>query len=786
MKKLILILAGLVLSCAFFGSCNKPEPEPAVTLKAPVIAAMANGNEVTVSWTAVINATAYKVEYKKATAAEYIVAGTATYSPYRISNLEFGNVYAFRVKATNGEVESDWSNVVTVDVYNYLPAPVIRTTAGITYVNVAWDSVEGAASYQLEHKETLGSDWKVDYTGDGADIENVYRVDGLESGVSYDFRVGAIAEGYSMSYSEISTVATTDTPGTMISNAAQLVAWLSRSTPATDEVVALTNDIDMDGVSITSASGFAGIFEGQGFSIKNLASSVPLFAENSGHIRNLTIDASCAFAPEVSVFGALVALDKGGKYTSVKNEADITITATSDITENLAIGGLVGASCSDIPDLGSIFNLCSNSGAITIAADAYSHKALAMGGILGYARLAEFKECTNNGPLTLRALYGDPFSQWSYSAGVTTYIDGNMSIGGILGRGWDITDDYDIVMENCENLQGGTITLLHSAIEKLGSSSVEDEGCMNVAGVMGQGNGSMKKCLNHAEINAVGVSSDGKFKEMRNYILRVGGILGTGYRGTALESCSNRGPINVQYSGSWEKQTRDLAAVGGICGRSGYNKSSAKAYFCTNHGPITVTGKGTLNIGGIFGAQGYQRGNKVYATAKMDVLVRKAYVGGLQGFADGASAQQHIKSSWCEADITARSVETSRYNLATGGLVGFYGFGQSGSSPTLVWVDGEGPCHYKGNISTPGQFKTGMAVGWVNINDKIHVYGSAENPIELSGTLEREELEKTTITADNVFSGTYSGGDASPEMFGNLALGIVKGTVQVTIHATCK
>ena len=786
MKKLILILAGLVLSCAFFGSCNKPEPEPAVTLKAPVIAAMANGNEVTVSWTAVINATAYKVEYKKATAAEYIVAGTATYSPYRISNLEFGNVYAFRVKATNGEVESDWSNVVTVDVYNYLPAPVIRTTAGITYVNVAWDSVEGAASYQLEHKETLGSDWKVDYTGDGADIENAYRVDGLESGVSYDFRVGAIAEGYSMSYSEISTVATTDTPGTMISNAAQLVAWLSRSTPATDEVVALTNDIDMDGVSITSASGFAGIFEGQGFSIKNLASSVPLFAENSGHIRNLTIDASCAFAPEVSVFGALVALDKGGKYTSVKNEADITITATSDITENLAIGGLVGASCSDIPDLGSIFNLCSNSGAITIAADAYSHKALAMGGILGYARLAEFKECTNNGPLTLRALYGDPFSQWSYSAGATTYIDGNMSIGGILGRGWDITDDYDIVMENCENLQGGTITLLHSAIEKLGSSSVEDEGCMNVAGVMGQGNGSMKKCLNHAEINAVGVSSDGKFKEMRNYILRVGGILGTGYRGTVLESCSNRGPINVQYSGSWEKQSRDLAAVGGICGRAGYNKSSAKAYFCTNHGPITVTGKGTLNIGGIIGAQGYQRGNKVYATAKMDVLVRKAYVGGLQGFADGASAQQHIKSSWCEADITARSIETSRYNLCTGGLVGFYAFGQSSSNPTLVWVDGEGPCHYKGNISTPGQLKTGMAVGWVYINDKIHVYGSAENPIELSGTLEREALEKTTITADNVFSGTYSGGDASPEMFGNLALGIVKGTVQVTIHATCK
>ena len=786
MKKSLFVLTGLVLLGAFVQSCVKPEPKPEVKLQAPYIAALANGNEVSVSWTAVINATGYKVEYKKTADAQFSAAGTATYSPYKISGLEFGNSYDFRVKATNGELESDWSNVVTVGVYNYLPAPVVRTTAGITFVEVSWDAVEGAATYQVEHKVTVGGDWSVDYTGDGAAVENTVRIEGLDSGVSYDIRVGAIAEGYSMSYSEVATVATTDAPGAVISTGAQLATWLAGSTAATDDVVALANDIDMSGISITSASGFAGIFEGQGFSIKNLASSVPLFAENSGHIRNLKLDASCAFTPQTGVFGALVALDKGGKYTSVESAASITWTATADITENLAIGGLVGASCSDIPDLGSVFNLCVNKGPITIAADAYSHKAVALGGILGYARLAEFKECTNNGPLTLRALYGDPFSQWTYSTGVTTYIDGNMSIGGILGRGWDISDDYDIVMENCENLDGGIITLQHSAIEKLGSSSIEDEGCMNVAGVMGQGNGSMKKCVNRAEINAVAVSSDGKLKEMRNYILRVGGVLGTGYRGTVLESCSNRGPIHVEYSGSWEKQPRDLAAVGGICGRAGYNKSSAKAYFCTNHGPITVTGKGTLNIGGIIGAQGYQRGNKVYATAKMDVLVRKAYVGGLQGYADGASAQQHIKSSWCEADITARSVETSRYNLATGGLVGFYAFGQSSSNPTLVWVDGEGPCHYKGNISTPGQFKTGMAVGWVNINDKIHVYGSAENPIELSGTLEREEVEKTTITADNVFSGTYSGGDASPDLFGNLALGTVKGTVQVTIHATCK
>lgn len=54
----------------------------------------------TVSWSPVTNATGYKVEYKKATDAEFVVAGSPTHSPFSVTEFDFGNVYEFRAKAT--------------------------------------------------------------------------------------------------------------------------------------------------------------------------------------------------------------------------------------------------------------------------------------------------------------------------------------------------------------------------------------------------------------------------------------------------------------------------------------------------------------------------------------------------------------------------------------------------------------------------------------------------------------------------------------------------------------
>lgn len=780
MKRLSSILLGACLMISFFSGCKKDEPESeTVDLKAPVIAALAEGNAVIVSWQTVTSATGYKVEYKKADAAEFAVAGSASYSPYRVTGLEYGNTYEFRVKATCGEAESPYSNVVSVGVFNLLPKTTVSLRAGITFIDVEWEPVEGATSYQVQHKITASSDYTDDFTVAAADIAELHRIANLQSGVSYDVRVGAIAEGYSMSYSDPATIATTEAPATLISDGAQLVSWLGSINSGYTDVAALAGDIDMQGLTITPASGFAGTLEGQGFAIKNLVSSVPLFAENSGVIKNLILDESCVFTPSTPEFGALVAVDNGGSYISVSTAASVTYTATANIEENLVIGGLVGVSNSEAV---SSFNTCSNSGTITLDATNYSHWSVAMGGIIGYTRQSKFEACTNSGKISLFAQYGDPFHNWSYVEGFTTDPDGNICVGGIVGKAWDIRDtDYESTFSKCENLQGGEITVKHSAINALANSDA-DYGCINVAGICGQGNGTMESCHNRAPITVSAVSSNNSHPERQNCLVHVGGLVGKTYIGLAITSCSNRAPINVTYDGSWEKKARYMSAVGGICGGHAYGSSTGKMYYCANHGPITVTGNGSLTVGGIVGAQGYQRGNKVYNTATIDVYVRKAYVGGLLGFADGGVSQQFIKSSWCEADITARTIETSRYNLATGGLVGFYQIGQCDGS--LIGVDGEGPCRYSGNISTPGQFKTGMAIGWLNIDGKTQVYGSEAYPIQLSGTLEREELEKTTITPENVFSGEHYNGD-NYAATGNLAIGVIKGTVDVTIYVQC-
>lgn len=68
--------------------------------KKDVIAATMEGKTVSVSWSPVTNATGYKVEYKKATDAEFVVAGSPTHSPFSVTEFDFGNVYEFRAKAT--------------------------------------------------------------------------------------------------------------------------------------------------------------------------------------------------------------------------------------------------------------------------------------------------------------------------------------------------------------------------------------------------------------------------------------------------------------------------------------------------------------------------------------------------------------------------------------------------------------------------------------------------------------------------------------------------------------
>ena len=198
MKKLnsiLHIVAGMTLLLPLLWGCKAVRPElPEINLTAPVVTVEFDGENVILKWAPVTNAISYKVEYREEQETEFHVAGVPNYSPFNVTGLDFGKKYFFRVKAVNGEEESEWSELVSVDVLRYLPKPIARANAGISFIDVAWDAIEGATSYSVEHKISVASEWSVDYTGDATS----FKIEDVESGVSYDVRVGAIAEGYSM------------------------------------------------------------------------------------------------------------------------------------------------------------------------------------------------------------------------------------------------------------------------------------------------------------------------------------------------------------------------------------------------------------------------------------------------------------------------------------------------------------------------------------------------------------------------------------------------------------
>jgi len=519
----------------------------------------------------------------------------------------------------------------------------------------------------------------------------------------------------------------------------------------------ITADLDMTGYTIASASGFGGTLNGNDHVISNISSSVPLFAQINGSVSNLTLDGAFTPAQTVTEFGALAALDNGGTYTNVHNAASITITATENITNNIALGGLIGASNNAS---GSTFDHCTNSGAITIDATAYTHWAVAMAGIVGWTRKSTFEYCTNSGPVSLYAKYAESWChQWSYISAETSDTDGNVSVAGICGRALDHEQSPDIKSSynHCDNLAGGAITLRHTHMDAL--QKIDKTGCLNVAGICGQSNGSMESCVNYAPITAIAICPENNdYWERRNCLLKVGGIAGLTWEGIAINSCSNRGAINVNYDGSWYKTARNMSAVGGIIGKQGYGLSNAKVTFSTNRGPITVTGNSHIAVGGITGSSGSMRGNRVYNTAPINVRCKEGYVGGLLGFADGNSQYQFIRTSYCEADITAEDTwDTNRYKVCVGGLIGYFATGATGSYPSLVPYSSDSQrCHYTGNVVSTGQMKVGMVIGWI-ANNSAKVFGTSDTPVQVTGTLYRwgtdsstAMSEPLTINAENV------------------------------------
>ena len=148
---------------------------------------------------------------------------------------------------------------------------------------------------------------------------------------------------------------------------ADFAEWLAGLTSESLDEARLAADIDMTGITLVPAEGFAGVFDGGGHSIKNLTSAKPLFLVNKGTLNNIVIDSSCSFEPDSLVFGALVARNEGIVKDCI-NKASVTRNIAPTSSKSNLIAGLIGmsvrASLSGVEE--AIVSGCKNYGSVSL------------------------------------------------------------------------------------------------------------------------------------------------------------------------------------------------------------------------------------------------------------------------------------------------------------------------------------------------------------------------------------------------------------------------------------
>ena len=637
-----------------------------------------------------------------------------------------------------------------------------------------------------------------------------------------------------------------------IHNAAELQEFLATAdTYAESDKVELANDIDLTGVTLTSAASWAGTFDGCGFSLKNWTSAgVALFASNQGTVKDFSIDRSCklSFPAEVNGAVALVVVDNKGTVSGITNNADITSTVnfkggrvavivglcdakglghgitvencvnngnitfnteantggtqyvgtivgsmgnsaenilkdctnngklsiicSGTNTKNFYIGGVAGGTTNGSNNIslkntgdvtlkcagheaalclagissyttGAVTD-CENTGAITFESGA-ALKATFVSGIAGYFASNTMSGCVNRGAVKVKAGYiagrnniGDITAEsGKEKSWVGTYaIAAGLTIGGLVsatGLNPVFTDsnNYGKVSLTLDNpTNGGGTYGIHTAARP------------SMGGLVGDCAGPMTNCNNYGDVDVHigdGTAFTGK---NAGYTLYVGGIVGSSYNFSGastsggsdknaknkftLENCSNSGNVSV-YT---DNEHTTNHAIGGIAGWPQSEDATAVyvAKNCSNSGNITFEGRAKARVAGIHGGTGRMDG--CTNTGKITLVSGQA--GSVIGSVAGFHSQAHTFSN-CVAKGT---VEAKVPVTAVGGLAGNLGnvafTGMDGCSVNCALVGGP-----EGN--------TGFIVGRFNGTDKAITLGSADDPIEVQGT-----VDGTAVNAENI------------------------------------
>ncbi len=413
----------------------------------------------------------------------------------------------------------------------------------------------------------------------------------------------------------------TDTElGVEISSAEQLVAFAKaynnkEYADVSPLLVTLTDDIvfddqtnaDFEAIGCVLEGGetnyFNGSFNGNGKTIKNWVTGSPLFdyVGGAGIVTDLTIDASCTFAFDLSDgaenYTSFVGYHKG-ILKNCHNNADIAID-NAEITAGINVGGLVGR-CTE----GTIED-CTMNGKMSFGTGFKISDDINVGGIAAYNSnsIGVIKNSTLNGSIDWQGSVTD--SKRLCLGGIAGRIAGRVEYCTVAADGENIV--INILGETTSAYRtniGGIVGLVNegAAVDNctnngyISSKMQRNDDAARweyIGGVVGVNNGTVSNSENTANI---ATRSAVKY-------MSVGGVVGFGeLESGIIDGCKNSGTLSAGTSGVSPYGGR-YVRMGGICGQSNQtvsnisNSGAVEVSRVENSGSLT-----TLAVGGCIGS----------------------------------------------------------------------------------------------------------------------------------------------------------------------------------------
>ena len=439
-----------------------------------------------------------------------------------------------------------------------------------------------------------------------------------------------------------------------ITDAAQLQAFLDAASAGDytnfkneNGEVLLGSDIDMTGVTLKSATQFDGIFNGQGYALKNWKSDgVALFAANSGTVKNILIDDTCelTFPTDRGTFGFVVSSNTGIVSGCACNGTINPLTVESGLAEKYYMGAIVGIT--DCTNGGLVVN-CINNSDIDMSFGTLNETQY-VGGVVGSTKngqsgVACMANCINNGNIKI----------------IITTKAKNVYFGGVSG-----TCNTGGVIDNCTN--NGNLYYEYTP----GGTGAYP----NIGGVTGYTAATINDSRNYGDVT---------WKSGSESVTRpcVGGV--AGYVSGGINNSSNTGNVSVTgLFGNTSSSpipssagTMPYPCLGGVAGCIGHTKKRPDCNNCENSGTLTVNAAtastGKFHIGGV---GGYIGGDVIdcHNSGVVDILStgKQSYIGGVAGFVLSSSNSITNCSNTGEMTLTEANV-SSTYSYI-GGILGSY------------------------------------------------------------------------------------------------------------------